>query len=465
MQKSKLLRSLCILNAEEMKGFYSFLQSPYFNTNSNIVKLHRVLHPYHPDFQSPKLDREKVFQKIFPGKAYAHQQMLNLMSEVNGLLEQFLVLRQMEEKEFLQQKLLLEAYAKRPNSYTTFLKKYKRLEDVLEGLPYRDAIYFQEKMELSLLYYDHPNTQLQKNDKGTLFNAMEYFEAYKKLTSIKLKCAQNARQKTIQNKQVLQIRNAGEEVLLNLYMRLEKFQRSEKEENFNALLNEFESSIQLLRNKDKSNVLKILTNYCTRQTNSGHTRFFNTLLKLYKLGLETNCIVVHDKIGSTTFHNIVSVGAICKDFDWTEEFIENFQMYLEPRRKVETVSLALGGLLFEKKEYDRVIEEMQCSFKEPMDVIKSKALLIRSWFELWMKDQSYFDFLATQLETFEKFIRRDQSASENLKSGFLKFIGFTKKILSIERDKKMLIDLYQEIEEQSNLVFKKWLFEKIEGLK
>ena len=49
----------------------------------------------------------------------------------------------------LQNKLLLEAYAERPNCYEFFEKKYDLLNREMDSLPFRDDIYFSLKKELS----------------------------------------------------------------------------------------------------------------------------------------------------------------------------------------------------------------------------------------------------------------------------------------------------------------------------
>lgn len=463
MYKSKLLRSLHILNAEDMKQLLPFLQSPYFNTNSNIVNLYRILNRYYPEFSSPRLRKEEVFKKLFPGKPYSHQQLLNLMSEFNALFEKYLIVKQLERKEMEQQKLLLEAYSERPGCYNTFEKKFILLNKTIDNSPFRDEVYYQNKKELNLLYYGHPDTGLQKGDKGTLESAIANFEAYKNLASIKLKCAHNARTNTIQNGQNLKsdARTLLTEIpLLTLYEKLEMFQRTEGTENFTELLDQFKLTIHLIRTEDQRNVLKILLNYATRHMNSGHFDFFHIAFDLYKIGLEYGCLLIHGIMGVTTFHNIITAGSICQEFDWTEKFIAEYQEFLDTDKKVDAVAMGYGLWYFEKKEYSKVVDILQHSFHEPLNVFKSKSLLIRSWFELWCIDDNYFDLFLTQLDTFEKYTRRDKFLTSKLKDAFLKFISFTKKLLTAPNEKRLLIKIHQEIEEEPNLVFKKWLLEK-----
>lgn len=463
MQNSKLLRSLGILNAEEMKDLLSFLQSPYFNTNSNIIKLYRVLYPHYPGFKRSKITREKVFARLFSGKEYAHQQMLNLMSEFNRLIEKYLVVKQLEKEELLAEKLLLKTLFERPNCYNSFVKKFQQLESKIETSPYRDEIYFREKKDLNLMYYGHRDTKLQKGDKGTLGTVVDNFEAYKKLASLKLKCAKNARINTIKDKQIgkdITFDLLDQNPLLKLYEQLELFQRIDKPANFEELLSQFKSTIHLLRTEDQRNIFRILMNYCIRETNRGNADFFSIALELNKLGLKYRCLLIYGKITEATFQNIVTSGTMSKEFEWTENFMHEYQMLLDENIKSDAMAIAFGFWYFEQKEYHKAIDALQHSFKEPIDVFKSKSLLIRCWFELWLKKESYFDFLLNQVDAFEKFIRRDRSLTPKLKAAFLKFILYTKKIFNAPYGKGVSIKITQAINQEPNLVLKKWLLEK-----
>ncbi len=464
MHKSKLVRTLSILTAEEMKQLLPFLQSPYFNTNSNIVKLYKVLRRYYPDFVSPKLAKEVVFKKLYPDKEYAHQQLLNLMSEFYALLEKYIVVLQLEKKELAQKKLLVEAYSERSNCYDYFEKKYDLLNKQLDSLPFRDAIYFSKKKELSLMYYAHPDTSMQVGDKGTLYDAIEYFEAQKKITDIKLKCALNARLNTVNERQSQSsagLQLLSENPLFNLYFQLERLQRSEESVSIDELVGRFKSCIHLLRNEDKRNVIKILLNHNNRLANVGFSDYSIISLELYKLGLEHDCFLEHNRMSKNVFTNIVSIGAICGDFSWTENFIKTYQSNLDNNIKVDAVRIGLCVWHFEKKDFEAAIDAALHSFKEPMDVLKSKLILIKSWFELWLNDESYLDLLNSQLDAIEKYLRRDKYLRVTMKNATFKSISYIRKIIAGVNNEAVTNRLKDEINTDQNLAIKRWLVSKL----
>ncbi|HRI79086.1 MAG TPA: hypothetical protein PLR06_06065, partial [Cyclobacteriaceae bacterium] len=192
MHQSKLLRQLRILTPPELKRLLRFLKSPFYNATPAIVKLYLLLREYYPEFASPVLTKERVFRKMFPGKAYDHQKLLNLMSDFTTLLEQYLVALQLEKEEMEQKKLLVQAYSERPDCYDVFEKKLWELDKSLNAQPYRDELYFQEKKNLNLLYFGHPATDMVAGGREALQNALRYFETFKALSAAKLQCSWNS---------------------------------------------------------------------------------------------------------------------------------------------------------------------------------------------------------------------------------------------------------------------------------
>lgn len=52
MIKSTLLELLKTFNKEELKRFEDFLRSPYYNNNSNVIKLFNVIKSIFPILQA-----------------------------------------------------------------------------------------------------------------------------------------------------------------------------------------------------------------------------------------------------------------------------------------------------------------------------------------------------------------------------------------------------------------------------
>ncbi len=464
MNNSKLTRTLQTLNPAELKRLLQFLKSPFYNANPNIVNLYLLLRTYHPAFDSPKLAKEKAFKKLFPNRPYDHKKLLNLMSDFTALLEKYLTVLQLEKEELEQKKLLIRAYAGRPDCYAAFEKKVWELDGALDALPYRDEIYFFEKKELNLLYYGHPDTSKTLDKKNTLQIAIDNFGAYKKFVDIKLKCASNAVANTFRSKKTTA--EIGGNILFKnplfiLYKKLELFQRTKEASNLNELINYFIEHISLLRNDDREYILKMLLNSTNRKINEGKTEFIPVSFELYKTGLQNDCLISFGKMTENTFQNIVTGGTKCREFEWTKKFIKTYKSTLDTIVREDTIAISLAQLHFEKKEFNISIEVLNHNFQNSFIRLKSKAMMVRAWFELFCKEESYSELVLAQLDAFEKYVRRDKTLTIKLSSAYLKFISITKKLVNKRWERNFIFELEKEIKKEANLVLKGWLLEKV----
>ncbi|MEZ4963612.1 MAG: hypothetical protein R2791_00095 [Saprospiraceae bacterium] len=465
MHQSKLVRQLRILTPFELKRLLQFLKSPFYNANPAILKLYLLLRDHYPEFDAPVLGREKVFRKLFPGRAYDHQKLLNLMSGFTALLEQYLTLLQLEKNVLEQKKLLVQAYSERPDCYEVFEKKLWELDRFLDAQPYRDELYFREKKDLNLLYFGHPGTGMVAEGRDALQNALQHFETYKAISTAKLECSWNAWENAVGDRKAIRLEFSdidAENPLLTLYKKLAALQRApdaaENLEEIDELLNEH---IRSFRPNDQSNILRILLNHYTRLLNMGRSEAADTILGLYKTGLAYDCFLEFGKIKESIFLNIVTAGSLCGEFEWTEMFIDEYQHMLPARSRADTLSMAKGQLHIEKREYLKATEVLQYAFSEPQDIVKARMLAIRAWFELYWNDEGYYDLLSAQLDAFEKYTRRNKVVTPRMLEGARKFIFYVRKLAILKLDDKNTSVIKPQIEAEPNVLLKKWLLNKI----
>ena len=73
MHQTKLIGLLKVLDEGELIRFIHFLKSPFFFQGrqlADVQKLMQYLMRYHPTYDHPKIAKEKVFAKVFEGKAF-----------------------------------------------------------------------------------------------------------------------------------------------------------------------------------------------------------------------------------------------------------------------------------------------------------------------------------------------------------------------------------------------------------
>ena len=173
MNNSKLIRLLKLIEPEEIKDFTKFLKSPFFNSNKQCLSLYSYLSIHHPSFNSPKLAKEKVFKKLFPGRKYNYNILSNLMSQLTALTEEYLLNLQFQKEGFTKKKMLARALGERKNTYDLFQKKNEALIKAVEDGKIRGINYYNELRSLNHDLYYHPMTNRQATGIGGIKKAMD----------------------------------------------------------------------------------------------------------------------------------------------------------------------------------------------------------------------------------------------------------------------------------------------------
>jgi len=89
--------------------------------------------------------------------------------------------------------------------------------------------------------------------------------------------------------------------------------------------------------------------------------------------------------------------------------------------------------------------------------------LIRTYVELFLKDDSYYELSIAQINTFEKYIRNNKIVSDNVAKEYLNFARFTKRFINMKLQHKDLATLEQKLISTPDLRLKSWLLEKVKS--
>jgi hypothetical protein len=127
MNKTSFLEIMRALNKEELKRFEAFLNSPYFNTRNNVIKLFGLIKNHSPEFENKMLDKEELWKKLFPGKEYNYGIIKNIIYDITKLAERFLETEGLNTDETQRMKYLLEKLGEK-RLESIFFSKYNAYE-------------------------------------------------------------------------------------------------------------------------------------------------------------------------------------------------------------------------------------------------------------------------------------------------------------------------------------------------
>ena len=68
MKNSKLISLLETFSEDEMNKFVDFAAASYHNTNEALTRFASYLKKQHPEFPAEKVEKQPVFQMVFPNE-------------------------------------------------------------------------------------------------------------------------------------------------------------------------------------------------------------------------------------------------------------------------------------------------------------------------------------------------------------------------------------------------------------
>lgn len=127
MLKSTVLEIIRSFTTEDIRRFEDFLKSPFFNKNSNAIRLFSLIKKYSSDFDNLKLGKENLWQELFPGKTYNYGTMKNLIFELKKLAVKYIAIDEIERNKLEEDEIIIRALGKR-NVLKFFIAKVNEVE-------------------------------------------------------------------------------------------------------------------------------------------------------------------------------------------------------------------------------------------------------------------------------------------------------------------------------------------------
>lgn len=472
MRENKLIQQLKLLSQEEFKQFYPFLRSAYFTQSKDVVKLFEWLRKFYPNFNAKQLNKGTLFQKLFPKQIYSDVKIRNLFTKLNKILESYLIQKYYEQNAYEKKKLLTQIYGRR-NYYTEFKKGTTQLLTELEAQPYRDANYYFDRYLLEKEYYLHLGTPKHGNIAKTLKGALEnlgYFFCLERLfLGIDLKNREN-----IFSEEHNFTPNTYQVTLPNNNNLAQQFQQSfqllakQDDDVFLQLYGFFLKDLENIRPYYSKVIFVILLNVAFRKTKENEPLFLDKLFQLYKIGSAKGLLLEDGKIPLAFFFNAVLISGKLKRFEWGEQFIEQYQKHLVIDKEKEIIiQLAISNIRFQQEEYEEVISLLATlNLFNIRFELNIRTLLLRTYFQLFLINDSYYFLLINQCKAFEKLLQRDKTIDIAKKKGNKQFLKTVEEIanliLATQLTNQKKLDWQKTIQQFRYMPHKGWLLEILE---
>ena len=480
----KLPSLLQALHPDEYKDFEKFLQSPIFKTSEQYLKYFRCLCKYYPGFHLGKADLQAAYKRCFGPDSLNDTKLYNLMSGLGKQIEQFLVVRMVIRPEAattdpLFDQMLVQALGQR-NMGAYFRKEAQNLIQDLSARPGKGAADYLMLKQLSHEIYFNPDTPKGPEHASNLHLAAECLDLFYFTSKLKYAAEIKGRewiyglQHELPLLEAVLAQCASPEIisahpLLEIYHPLiQIYLNGVEESSFSGLLDIFIRHYHYLNKKEQITLLPHLFrfgNALLKQNISVEP----ALLSLYKFALEANTLIIGNRITHTSFMSIFNLACLCGELDWAKTFIEQFAPNLSNDFKEPTLELANAYLFYNQGMLDEAQDCLRpIVFQVDKFELLARKLLLRIAFDRYILQGKDYEFLLSQITSFEKFVR-SRSLSPEYKVPELNWVKLVRKMaaLKLEFIKVPATNkeqLRKHIKDLKPLSIKKWLEKRIDVL-
>lgn len=473
MHQSRFVQLLKLLNADELSRFGKFLASPYFNEREKPVDLLTLCIHYQPHYDSPKLQKQKVFARLFPNEPYTDIKMRQLLSYTTGKLEDFLAYQQFNSNQQIPKLALLQSFNERDGE-----KPFEQLYTAMQrqtAPPAPDAEHYLHEYQQLQTFNSFSEKQAQKQGRKLevrLDEASAQLDLFYLTSKLRLYC-------DILNYQSI-MAHTGELPLIPqllqhvaehdyahapaimIYFHAAHCLMGQGEGHFeqlNALLQQHATEFN---QAEARSMYGMAQNYCIRQINSGNGQYMDALLGIYRSLLESGIILEKGELSPWDFKNIVAVALRCGETDWTLHFIQKYNQHIAPEHRDNALSYNMAKYYYQIKQYDKVLGQLQqVTYNDIFYNLDSKVTLLKTYYEL-----DEIDAMLGFMDTFSTFLRRQKQVSKFHRESYLKLIKYVKKLATAPPGNKQRLNLLeQEIDQTAGLPDKAWLKAKIGELR
>jgi len=457
MQIPKHSLLLKALEKNELKAFKLFLQG-FYGGQKKILSLYNTLLENSPNYNISALQLSKVISTRDSNDKVSEKTIKNRLATLSKYLEEFLIWKKVKSESYEKDKIILDIYKERELA-TEYEKKMEKLKEDL-NIKHKNMWTYLKLFELHYISYlstSNDKKTINGNEMDTIMANLDGFFISAKL---KLACEQGFRKKIFG--QELDIKLLDQTSSLALQEDYQKNNLIKISQMVLALIHqsnfkEYTDLKKLIKENymkeediDKSILYGFLMNYISSEAkNEG---FDDEASEWVRFGLEKELVFDGKYIMPSVFLNLFYTSCRIKDDLLRNEILEKFSSKLKNKEKDDTLLIANALLSLEKKEYDKIILNLN------KNKIVNRVLNLRARFILLRaytgkrEFRKLYDFVKA---SYNSVMKATDLGKENKISATNTF-KYAEKIMNPNID---AIAIKEEIEDNPLVFGKSWLLE------
>jgi len=473
----KIFDLLSCLSKQELKLLRKAVQSPVFNTNRQVVKLFDLLRKQHPHFDHSLATKRKLFKKLFPQQGFSEPKLLQLLSYLTNVVEQFLLHFDQIDKPIEQQQRLASIYSERGLT-KLYHQEIEATNRHLNRDTKQSVITYQRKFELGYLQYFHPAYKKNIIGDELLNQTHEQLDIYYAIQKLRLVIASKSRVQVMREDPlyhfVSHIKEAWsngfqkDNILLKLYLQALAFYENSLDFEFSAFEDHLFQQLSQFDLADQQFLYTSGLNYTIKQKNKKVDGFDKLVFRWLRFGLANKLLISNKIMNDAVFSNIVVCACQEKAFDWAHQFIVDYHIYLPKENRTGAALYYQSYIFYAQGDWDKTLDVFSKNdYKEDYQP-RIRVLIIRALFEKFLIDKDYWELLMSKLQSFDNYLRRNHYFPAERLAAYQNFVKLSKQLAKriYAREKTARIKKWfeEKIFSYQPLIAKNWLCDKVEAL-
>jgi len=376
------------------------------------------------------------------------------MSELTKICENYIVYLQKNDNGIIEKMQLLRFYYER-NLDKYFTSTAREIRQMINNMPLGTTHgFYNYQFEELLTCFEIKKYERSANYQNVFFVLNEFMETEKlrweNLSLINLFPS------------LYKVESKGTFYLL--HAQLNKLLKENNDDFFADILILLKTEINKISKEESREILMILFDYSIRKVNSGNYNFYTELYKIYHLFIDRNILLnASNLITVATYKNYITVVLKLGKINEAEIFLEKYKPYLSDENREEIYKFNKSNILFEKKEYDEVLNLIaNAKFSDIFYNLNQRRLLIKTYYELFLIDESYHELFISSLNSFKKFIYLKDSIPEIYIEANKNFYKFTQRLSDyVYGDKVKIRKIITSLQKTEKLAEREWLENKL----
>ncbi|GJM31468.1 MAG: hypothetical protein DHS20C18_04690 [Saprospiraceae bacterium] len=430
-------------------------------TREDVGDLFELLISYQKKHR-PFPEKAEIHHHLFPGKDYQALRVRATMSDLQEMIETYLLLSFVRANPVRAKLILSKIYRQRALP-KHFLHTTSEAGEYLEEQAYRNPDYYRD-----LLDYETEMLQFQSATRRTgglnlqeISNHIDVLFLIRKLRHTCTLLTHEQVFKTHYDQGLLtpileEIEKKGflKIPAVSIYYHCYRFLTEQYNllhfQRFREILTRYAHQFTEVEVRD---LYLLAINFCIRKLNEGQEEYGRQGLVLYKQGLQESFLLENGWLSRFTFNNIVGSSLRLREFDWAEQFIVDYEAQLEASHRESTVQFNRARLEYARGNYRNAMLLLSTTeFNDMINNLIAKTILLKIYYEL-----KEYDLLDSHLDNFQSYIRRHQT-SDFHQTNYQNIIRLVRKLLALKPgDKHGKAVLGKAIKETPILSEKQWL--------